>query len=126
MTNGTSDQDFLRAFEDCTLPFEQWKHRAHVKVASGSDAGFMLEHGRTNSGEIELLVEGGYSPLEALCAATATGADILEIDAGRLVEGKLADIVLVDGDPLADMTILREPKNLQVFKGGRAVLAPAA
>jgi imidazolonepropionase-like amidohydrolase len=100
--------------------------RAHVKVASGSDAGFMLEHGRTNSGEIELLVEGGYSPLEALCAATATGADILEIDAGRLVEGKLADIVLVDGDPLADITILREPKNLQVFKGGRAVLAPAA
>jgi hypothetical protein len=33
MTNGTSDQDFLRAFEDCTLPFEQWKHRAHIKVA---------------------------------------------------------------------------------------------
>jgi hypothetical protein len=33
MTNGTSDQDFLRAFEDCTLPFEMWKHRAHLKVA---------------------------------------------------------------------------------------------
>jgi hypothetical protein len=33
MTNGASDQDFLRAFEDCTLPFEQWKHRAHIKVA---------------------------------------------------------------------------------------------
>ena len=33
MTNGTSDHDFLRAFEDCTLPFEPWKHRAHIKVA---------------------------------------------------------------------------------------------
>jgi len=33
MINGLSDQEFLRAFEDCTLPFEQWKHRAHLKVA---------------------------------------------------------------------------------------------
>ena len=33
MTNGTSDQDFLQAFENCTLPFERWKHRAHLKVA---------------------------------------------------------------------------------------------
>nr|WP_246504834.1 amidohydrolase family protein [Microvirga antarctica] len=99
--------------------------RAGVKVATGSDAGFMLAHGVTNSGEIELLVEGGYSPLEAICAATATGADLMEIDAGRLIMGKLADIVLVSGDPLADITILRKRENLQVFKGGREVLAPS-
>ena len=33
MNNGVPDEVFLRAFEDCTLPFEQWKHRAHIKVA---------------------------------------------------------------------------------------------
>jgi len=33
MTNGSPDDAFLKAFEDCTLPFEQWKHRAHIKVA---------------------------------------------------------------------------------------------
>ena len=33
MTNGLSDEAFLKAFEDCTLPFEQWRHRAHIKVA---------------------------------------------------------------------------------------------
>ncbi|MET0746016.1 MAG: amidohydrolase family protein, partial [Microvirga sp.] len=96
--------------------------RFGVKVAAGSDAGFMLEHGPSNAGEIELLVEGGYSPLEAICAATATGADILEIDAGRLVPGKLADLVLVAGDPLANIGILRKRENLRVFKGGREVL----
>jgi len=33
MTNGMSDAAFLKAFEDCTLPFAEWKHRAHLKVA---------------------------------------------------------------------------------------------
>jgi hypothetical protein len=33
MTNGVSDAAFLKAFEDCTLPFAEWKHRAHLKVA---------------------------------------------------------------------------------------------
>ena len=33
MTNGSPDEAFLKAFKDCTLPFEQWKHRAHLKVA---------------------------------------------------------------------------------------------
>jgi hypothetical protein len=33
MTNGLADESFLRSFEDCILPFEQWKHRAHIKVA---------------------------------------------------------------------------------------------
>src|SRR3954463_12301694 len=33
MTSGSSDEAFLKSFEDCTLPFEQWRHRAHIKVA---------------------------------------------------------------------------------------------
>lgn len=89
-----------------------------VRVAAGSDAGFFLKHGAANGREIELFVKGGYSELEALTVATANGADLMGIEAGRLVAGKLADILIVDGDPLADITVLRNPDRLRVFKGG--------
>jgi imidazolonepropionase-like amidohydrolase len=98
--------------------------RAGVKVATGSDAGFMLTHGDTNAKEIELLVRGGYSTLEAIAAATSVGADLMELDSGRLQPGKLADIVLVAGDVLADITVLQKRDNLQVFLGGRCVSPP--
>lgn len=100
--------------------------RAGVRIATGSDAGFLLEHGTCNVGEIELLVEGGFSVTEAISAATAVGADLMQINAGRLQKGKLADIVLVRGDPLADLSVLRRAENLSVFKGGRSVVPAAA
>jgi imidazolonepropionase-like amidohydrolase len=96
--------------------------RIGVKVATGSDAGFMLTHGDTNAGEILRLAQGGYSPMEALMAATSVGADLMEIEAGRLQPGKLADILLVAGDPLGDLAILQDPANLRVFKGGREIV----
>jgi imidazolonepropionase-like amidohydrolase len=46
------------------------------------------------------------------------------IDAGRLTKGKLADLLIVDGDPLADITLLRDPVRLRVFKGGGEIVAP--
>jgi imidazolonepropionase-like amidohydrolase len=92
-----------------------------VKVAAGSDAGFFLAHGAGNGREIELLVEGGYSTLEAIHCATAVGADLMQIEAGRLVPGKLADLVLVAGDPLQDITLLRKRENLSVYLGGRPI-----
>jgi imidazolonepropionase-like amidohydrolase len=95
--------------------------RMGVKVASGSDAGFFLAHGADNGREIELLVEGGYSTLEAIHCATAVGADLMQIDAGRLVPGKLADLVLVAGDPLADISILRRREKLSVYLGGKPI-----
>ncbi|MBI3978934.1 MAG: amidohydrolase family protein [Chloroflexi bacterium] len=68
--------------------------------------------------EIALLVEIGMRPLDALKAATINGARLCRLDdrIGSLVAGKLADLVAVDGDPLADLTTLREP--VAVFKGG--------
>ena len=89
-----------------------------VRVAAGSDAGFFLRHGVDNGRETELFVKGGYTPLEAIGIATAAGADLMGIEAGRLVPGKLADILVVDGDPVDDITILRDPDRLRVFKGG--------
>ena len=96
--------------------------RAHgVRIGSGSDAGFMLEHGRANLGEMECLVEGGFSRVEAISAATATNADIMELDAGRLQPGKLADLVLVAGDPATDLAVLRKRSNLSVFLAGKRI-----
>jgi imidazolonepropionase-like amidohydrolase len=93
-----------------------------VNVACGSDAGFFLRHGQANGREIELMIEGGYTALEAIHCATAVGADLMQIEAGRLLPGKLADLLVVAGDPLSDIKILRDKHRLTLFKGG----APAA
>jgi imidazolonepropionase-like amidohydrolase len=98
--------------------------KAGVKIACGTDAGFMLPHGEMNARELELLVRGGLSPLEAITAATRTGAELMELpDVGTLQVGKVADMVLVQGDPLADIRILQDRRNLRVFKDGREVIA---
>ena len=97
-------------------------HRAGVKIAVGTDAGFMLPHGAMNAVEIELLVRGGLTPLEAITAATRIGAELLGLDgAGTLQAGRLADLVLVCGDPSADITLLQDPSRLRVFKDGKEV-----
>ncbi|RAI00103.1 hypothetical protein DLJ53_20515 [Acuticoccus sediminis] len=102
----------------------KWETMARAKasgvtIACGTDAGFQVTHGAMYWRELALLVEGGLSPMEALCAATATNADLLELEAGRIRPGLLADLVLVDGDPLADLSILGDPARLSVMKGGR-------
>ena len=104
----------------------KWKslamaRKAGVRIAAGTDAGFMLEHGPVNWKELALLVQGGFTPLEAITAATATNADLLGIEAGRIEAGRLADLVLVDGDPLVDIGVLGDPGRLRVFKGGMEV-----
>jgi imidazolonepropionase-like amidohydrolase len=95
--------------------------RHGVRIGSGSDAGFMLDHGTSGLGEMECLVEGGFSPVEAISAATATNADLMELDAGRLLPGKLADLVLVKGDPAAGLAVLRDRSNLRVFLAGKSI-----
>jgi imidazolonepropionase-like amidohydrolase len=100
--------------------------RAGVRICSGSDAGFMIPHASMGWREIALLEQGGLTAMEALVAATATNADLLGIEAGRLAPGRFADFVLVAGDPLADLSVLRDRTRLTVFKSGRAVGLPTA
>ncbi|MCA3627096.1 MAG: amidohydrolase family protein [Methylobacterium sp.] len=105
----------------------KWKtlaaaRKAGIKICCGTDAGYMIPHGPMNWREIGLLIQGGLTNMEAIIAATATNHDLLEIDAGRLQPGKFADMLIVNGDPLKDITILSKPESLRVFKGGREVL----
>jgi imidazolonepropionase-like amidohydrolase len=92
---------------------------AGVKIAAGTDAG---GHGHPrNALEIECLVNAGLSPLQALRAATGWAAECLgrEHEFGTVEKGKLADLVVIDGDPLADVTILQNPECIAlVLKGG--------
>jgi imidazolonepropionase-like amidohydrolase len=65
--------------------------------------------------ELELLVEAGLSPLEALTAATGNGAAFLQRDdLGRLEPGRLADLVVVDGNPLAEISHVRRVSRVMV------------
>ena len=82
----------------------------------------MIPHGEMNAREIELLVEGGLSPVEAIRSATSIGAERLGIEAGVIAPGRMADLVLVDGDPVADIRILQESHRLRVYKDGTEVV----
>jgi imidazolonepropionase-like amidohydrolase len=96
--------------------------KAGVRIACGTDAGFMLPHGEMNARELELLVQGGLTPLEAITAATKTNAALMGLsEVGTLEAGKRADLLLVAGDPLADIRILQRQERLRVFKDGREV-----
>ncbi len=84
-------------------------HRAGVKIAFGTDSG-VFEHGR-NGEEAELMVRlGGMSPRDVLISATTGAAELLGIanDVGTLDPGKSADLIAVDGDPLADAKSLTQ------------------
>jgi imidazolonepropionase-like amidohydrolase len=77
--------------------------RAGVRIATGSDFGGGSVRAGHLAWEIELLVQAGLQPWEALSAATWRGGDLLnEPDAGRVRPGGPADFVLVHGDPLSD------------------------
>jgi imidazolonepropionase-like amidohydrolase len=81
---------------------------AGVRIAFGTDAG-VSKHGR-NADEFELMVKYGMPPVEALKAATVNAADLLGIsaEAGSIETGKSADIIAVSGDPLTDVTVLKQ------------------
>lgn len=109
----------VKACEDRWTSLERAK-KAGVKVCVGTDAGFWMCHGE-NALELEELVRGGYSPMEALMAATIVGAENLgiETETGSITPGKLADLILVNGNPLQDLSLLNKPANIvQVYKKG--------
>ena len=91
-----------------------------VRVVAGTDAG---GHGHPeNAGELECLVKAGMTPMQALQAATGWAAECLgwEDRLGTVGSGKLADLVVVDGDPLADISVLRDPARIAlVVKDGK-------
>jgi imidazolonepropionase-like amidohydrolase len=87
-----------------------------VTIAFGTDSG-VSKHGE-NAREFQYLVVAGMSPMEAITSATVTAAQHIEMfdRIGSLEAGKYADIIAVDGDPLADVAELMDVDF--VMKGG--------
>lgn len=91
-------------------------HAAGVPIAFGTDAG-VGPHGQ-NALEFVLMVEGGMDEMDAIKSATSSAADLLgeTQNLGSISNGRYADLVAVDGDPLADIAILQDVEF--VMKGG--------
>ena len=92
--------------------------KAGVKIGMGTD----FFPGPDNAMEMDFMVNTlGMDPMAVILAATKTGAEVLmRDDIGILDAGKLADIIVVDGDPLKNMALLRNADNVKiVMQGGK-------
>ena len=87
---------------------------AGVTILSGSDVG-VFPHG-DNARELEIMVDYGMKPLQAIKAATSIAGRVLHMDIGTVKPGMFADLIAVDGDPTQDIGALRKVKF--VMKGG--------
>ena len=109
-------ESFLQAIQESV----QTARSLGVKIAAGYDAASAEEQGR-NSDELVALTKRGMPPLEVIRAATINAAELMgwQDKVGALEPGHYADLIAVDGDPLADITVLQRVKF--VMKGGTVV-----
>lgn len=97
-------------------------HEVGVEIGAGSDASMPLVRHGENAFELELLVRAGLTPSDALLSATSIAARILciEEDVGTIEPGKIADIVIVEGNPLDDIRLLQDRQNIRaVLQSGK-------
>lgn len=98
-------------------------HSAGIPIAAGTDAGTPYNFPGLLADELALYVKEGMSPLEAIHAGTITAAKVVQAEhlIGSLKVGKLADMLIVDGNPLEDISAL---KNVEfVFSNGNLVFS---
>jgi imidazolonepropionase-like amidohydrolase len=98
-----------------------------VRVLPGGDYGFPYNPVGRNARDLDLFVRLlGFSPVEALVAATKHGGELMAMEVGQIKAGMLADLLLIDGDPTADITILQDKAKMPVvMKDGRFHRAPS-
>ena len=123
------ESDKLEQLNNETYNAVRIAHASGVKIATGSDiTGAPLFGGYPmgkNAVELEYLTRCGLSPMEAIMAATKIGAEVMgQIDQiGTIESGKLADILVIDGNPLEDIRLLQNSNAIRmVIKNGDIVI----
>jgi imidazolonepropionase-like amidohydrolase len=98
-----------------------------IRVLPGGDYGFPYNPIGRNARDLAIFVDlFGFTPRQALRAATLEGGQLMGMPVGEIRAGMLADILLVKGDPTADVTVLQDKANLSaIMKGGVFRKAPA-
>ena len=118
---------YERELEMCVETMKKM-HRRGIRVCIGGDYGFAWTPQGTNAKDIQTFVEMlGFTPMEAIQAATKYGGEIMGMgnELGVIKEGYLADLLLVDGDPVADVRILQDKSRiLAIMKDGKFHRAP--
>ena len=101
-------------------------HKRGVRVLPGGDYGFPYNPIGRNARDLELFVTlFGFTPTEALVAATRYGGELMDLPVGQIRAGYLADLLLVDGDPTIDITLLQDPgRLLAIMKDGHFYKPP--
>ena len=94
--------------------------RRGIRVLPGGDYGFPYNVVGRNARDLQIFVEHfGFSTAKALRAATLEGGELMGLPVGRIAQGWLADLLLVDGDPLADITVLQDRTRITgIMKDG--------
>jgi imidazolonepropionase-like amidohydrolase len=124
----TKAMGYHRELEAAIASMQALRKRG-VRILPGGDYGFAWTPHGTNAKDLEYFVRHvGMSTMEALLSATAWGGPMMRMgeQLGKLKDGYLADLLLVDGDPLADITVLQDKTRiLAVMKDGAFHRAPA-
>ena len=113
---------------DAALESLRAMHKRGIRILPGGDYGFAFTPHGQNARDLEFFVKYlGFTPMEAIRSATLYGGQIMmkPKELGTIADGFLADLLLVDGDPLANLSILRDPKRiLAVMKDGVFAKSP--
>ncbi|MEM8815749.1 MAG: amidohydrolase family protein [Pseudomonadota bacterium] len=110
-------QVYARELEYAVEGMKEMRKRG-IRIVPGGDYGFAWTPHGSNAKDLEYFVDLiGMSPMEAIVSATGLGGQIMNMpdELGLIKEGYLADLLLVDGDPSRDITVLQDHEKLQVI-----------
>ena len=124
---GIPDYGVRKAIEAQEAHIASFKkaYDAGVKIAMGTDSATPFNYHGKNAIELELMVKAGMKPVDALLAVTRMGSELMGWGdrMGQVKPGFWADMILVDGDPLADVTVLQDTSKIKlVVQGGKVVV----
>ncbi len=118
------EEDFMEfAYRSMYNMLEKAK-KFGVRIGLSTDAGADLVPHGSNAAELEYLVTAGFSPMQAIIAATQTGAEVMGLpdEIGTLQKGKAADLLVIAGNPLEDIRLLQDKSKLiHIMKGGEFI-----